>query len=51
MKALRVRRDAEVVLVNFNPDGDNGSYKWHKHDWQCEAEYYRKHEVLIRGLF
>lgn len=38
----------EVVLVNFKPDGDNGSYKWQKHDWHYEAEYYRKHEVPIR---
>ncbi|MBQ2379729.1 MAG: hypothetical protein II295_04975 [Akkermansia sp.] len=43
--------DAEVVLVNFLPDGDNGSYKWHKHAWQYEAEYYRKHDVPIRVLF
>ena len=43
--------DAEVALVNFKPDGDNGSYKWHKHDWQYEAEYYRKHDVSIRVLF
>ena len=43
--------DAEVALVNFLPDGDNGSYKWHKHDWQYEAEYYRKHEVPIRIQF
>ena len=39
------------VLVNFLPDGDNGSYKWHKHDWQFEADYYWKHEVPIRVLF
>ena len=43
--------DAEVVLVNFMPDGNNGSYKGHKHDWQYEAEYYRKNEVPIRVLF
>ena len=43
--------DAEVVLVNFKPDGNNGSYKWHKHDWQYEAEYYRKHEIPIKILF
>ena len=43
--------DAEVVLVNFKPDGDNGSYKWQKHDWHYEAEYYHKHEVPIRILF
>jgi len=39
------------VSCNFLPDGDNGSYKWYKHDWQYEAEYYRKHEVPIRVLF
>ena len=43
--------DSEVVLVNFKPDGDNGSYKWQKHDWLYEAEYYRKHEVPIRIQF
>ena len=43
--------DAEVVPVNFKPDGNNGSYKWHKHDWQYEAEYYRRHEVPIRIQF
>ncbi len=43
--------DAEVLLVNFRPDGDNGSYKWYKHDWQYEAEYYRKHDVPILLLF
>ena len=43
--------DAEVVPVNFKPDGNNGSYKWYKHDWQYEAEYYRKHDVPIRVLF
>ena len=42
--------DAEVVLVNFVPDGNNGSYKWQKHDWQYEAEYYRKHDVPCRVL-
>ena len=43
--------DSEIVLVNFKPDGDNGSYKWQKHDWHYEAEYYRKHEVPIRIQF
>ena len=43
--------DSKVVLVNFKPDGDNGSYKWQKHDWNYEAEYYHKHEVPIRILF
>ena len=43
--------NAEVVLVNFKPDGNNGSYKWYKHDWHYEAEYYRKHKVPIRVLF
>lgn len=43
--------DSEVVLVNFLPDGDNGSYKWHKHAWLYEAEYYRKHGVPIRIQF
>ena len=43
--------DAEVLLVNFMPDGNNGSYKWHKHDWQYEAQYYRKNGVPIRVLF
>ena len=52
--AYKLLRDdypgAEVVLVNFMPDGDNGSYKWHRHDWQYEAEYYRKHGVPCRVL-
>ena len=39
------------MLVNFKPDGDNGSYKWQKHDWHYEAEYYHKHEVPIMGIF
>lgn len=43
--------EAEVALVNFKPDGNNGSYKWHKHDWQYEAEYYRKHNVPVKVLF
>lgn len=53
--AYRLLRDdypeAEVALVNFKPDGNNGSYKWHKHDWQYEAEYYRKHNVSAKVLF
>ncbi len=43
--------NAEVVLVNFKTDGNNVSHKWHKHDWQYEAEYYRKHNIPIRVLF
>ena len=43
--------DAEVQLVNFMPDGDNGSYKWHKHDWLYEADYYRERDVPMRVLF
>lgn len=43
--------DADVVLVNFMPDGDNGSYKWHKHDWQYEAQYYRENDIPIKLTF
>ena len=43
--------EAEITLVNFKPDGDNGSYKWYKHDWKYEAEYYRKHNIPILVLF
>ena len=43
--------EAEITLVNFKPDGDNGSYKWYKHDWKYEAEYYRKHNIPIQVLF
>lgn len=33
--------DAEVILVDFNPAGDIGTYKWPKHDWWGEAEDYK----------
>ena len=53
--AYHLRRDdypkTEVVLANFLPDGDNGSYKWYKHDWKYEAEYYREQDVPVRVLF
>ena len=45
---IRIRM---VEPVHFKPDGDNGSYKWQKHDWHYEAEYYRKHEVPIMIQF
>lgn len=39
--------ESEIVLVNFMPEGENGSYKWYKHAWQYEADYYRKHNIPI----
>ncbi len=33
--------------VDFRPDGDVGTYKWPKHDWVWEAEFYRTHGVEI----
>ena len=38
---------ARITLVDFRPDGDVGTYKWPKHDWVWEAEFYRKHGVEI----
>ena len=38
---------ARITLVDFRPDGDIGTYKWPKHDWVWEAEFYRTHGVEI----
>lgn len=38
---------AEVLLVGFNPAGDTGSFKWPRHAWSYEADYYRRHAVSI----
>ena len=38
---------ARIALVDFRPDGDVGTYKWPKHDWVWEAEFYRTHGVEI----
>lgn len=37
-----------VVLVDFDPDGDVGTYKWPKHDWSFEArDYARAHATIV----
>ena len=38
---------ARITLVDFRPDGDVGTYKWPKHDWVWEAEFYRTHGVEV----
>ncbi len=36
---------ARITLVDFCPDGDVGTFKWPRHAWPWEAEFYRKHGV------
>ena len=36
---------AEIELIGFNPAGENGCYKWPRHAWQYEAQYYRDNNV------
>ena len=52
---IKEARKERLTMFTFALCGivctDNGSYKWYKHDWQYEAEYYRKHDVPIRVLF
>ncbi|MDO5450492.1 MAG: hypothetical protein Q4F30_06355 [Akkermansia sp.] len=38
---------ARITLVDFLPDGDIGTYKWPRHAWGWEAEFYRKHGVEV----
>ena len=42
--------DSEVVLVDFNPGDDVGTYKWPKHAWNYEAEYYKTHRVKLLAI-
>lgn len=37
----------QVTLVDFCSDGDIGTYKWPKHNWAWEAEFYRTHVVEV----
>lgn len=35
-----------LILAGFAPDSDI-SYRWPEHDWQYEANYYKKHNITI----
>lgn len=47
--AYRLLRDhfpsAHITLVDFNPGGDIGTYKWPRHAWDWEEAYYRRENV------
>lgn len=34
--------EAEVILVDFDPAGDIGTFKWSRHAWHFEAQSYRE---------
>lgn len=42
--------DAEVILVDFDPAGDIGTYKWSQHGWAYEAKDYAKNGAMIISL-
>ena len=42
--------DAEVILVDFNPAGDIGTYKWPQHGWAYEAKDYAQNGAKIISL-
>lgn len=42
--------EAEVILVDFNPAGDIGTYKWKQHGWSYEAKDYSKNGAKIISL-
>lgn len=42
--------EAEVILVDFNPAGDIGTYKWPQHGWAHEAKDYSKNGAKIIHL-
>lgn len=49
--AYRLLKDcypgSDVVLCGFNPGGENGSYKWPRHGWAYEADYYKRNGVNL----
>lgn len=42
--------EAEVILVDFNPAGDIGTYKWKLHGWLYEAKDYTQQGAKIISL-